>query len=554
MLRVMRVSAYFTLAALALTAPCAVAQQTGPSPGASTFNVFLGSNSIGFEQVEVSRDDNGWTIRSQGDLSLPVDLQNQLFQVEYDEQWRPRVLRIVAIRANTPYSWSTTFSDSGSTSELQQGEERVQFTEKTPPDSIVLPEYFFGGYEALAARLATAGIGDEIPIFVPPQGVTVARLEQILPQQMETASTIIDARMHRVSLLNAAGPLAAEIWTDARHRLLRVSIPRVGLDVAREDIVLAASRVRTVTHAGDEDTRIQSRGFSLAATVTAPVHRPRPETGWPAVLLVPGTDSTDRDGTLAGVPVLGQVANALADAGYLTLRYDRRGTGQSGGRGESATFDSHTDDARALVRYLDRRDDVNKELITLVGYADGGWLAMEVARRENRADRLVLVGTPSGTGADWVLEQQRTMLDRLGVADTERAEKIALQQRVHEAVLGEGPWTGVPETTRQRAATPWFRSLLEFDANDTLRRTRQPLLIARGARDDHVGSHHAQRLTQIARERRRNTTMEAVTLTNLDQLLTEPPLDESSSYGGLAERTVSRSFVDTLTTWLANLP
>ena len=48
--------------------------------------------------------------------------------------------------------------------------------------------------------------------------------------------------------------------------------------------------------------------------------------------------------------------------------------------------------------------------------------------------------------------------------------------------------------------------------------------------------------------------MEAVTLTDLDQLLTEPPLDDSSSYDGLAERTVSRSFVETLTTWLASLP
>ena len=68
MLRVMRVSAYFTLAALALTAPCAVAQQTAPSPGESTFNALLGSNFIGSEHVQQSRDNNRWTIRSQGAL------------------------------------------------------------------------------------------------------------------------------------------------------------------------------------------------------------------------------------------------------------------------------------------------------------------------------------------------------------------------------------------------------------------------------------------------------------------------------------------------------
>ena len=48
--------------------------------------------------------------------------------------------------------------------------------------------------------------------------------------------------------------------------------------------------------------------------------------------------------------------------------------------------------------------------------------------------------------------------------------------------------------------------------------------------------------------------MEMVTLADLDQLLTESAPDESSPYGGLAKRTVSRSFIDTLTTWLASLP
>ena len=35
---------------------------------------------------------------------------------------------------------------------------------------------------------------------------------------------------------------------------------------------------------------------------------------------------------------MGQIARALVDAGFLVVRYDKRGIGQSGGRAESATI------------------------------------------------------------------------------------------------------------------------------------------------------------------------------------------------------------------------
>jgi alpha/beta superfamily hydrolase len=49
-------------------------------------------------------------------------------------------------------------------------------------------------------------------------------------------------------------------------------------------------------------------------------------------VLVGGSGPTDRDGLAYGIPVLGEIAGALADAGFLVVRYDKRGIGQSGGR------------------------------------------------------------------------------------------------------------------------------------------------------------------------------------------------------------------------------
>ena len=61
-------------------------------------------------------------------------------------------------------------------------------------------------------------------------------------------------------------------------------------------------------------------------------------------MLVAGSGPVDRDETVAGIPIFGQLASALADAGYLVVRYDKRGVGQSGGRPESATLSDYAED------------------------------------------------------------------------------------------------------------------------------------------------------------------------------------------------------------------
>ena len=548
MIRTMRGSAYCTLAILLLTGAPAVAQPpVEVPPGPATFTVFVRSTPVGFEQIEVTRTPDGWIIQSRGDLSQPIALQNRFFEVVYDEQWNPQTLTIDGVRANVPFTVKTTFDANGATTELEEGGRQFSNTIAVPPGAVPLPDYYFAAYQALASRLAGTDPGDEIPVYLLPNRVTRARVDQILSQQIDIVSAVIEARVYRLTLLNADGPLSVDVWTDPGHRLVRVVIPEVALDAAREDIVAVGARVRQVSHAGDEDAQIRAEGFALAATVTTPVDHPRPSSGWPAVLLVPNTG--DRDGNVTGVPVLGQIAGALADNGFLVARYDARGAGQSGGRQESADVEAYADDARVMVRYLDDRDDVDRDRITVLGYAEGGWIAAVVARRERRADTLVLVGTPGTTGAELVMEQQRTLLDRLGASETERAEKIGLQQRIHEAVLEDGSWDGVPEAMRRQADTPWFRDFLEFDPADAIRRTRQPILILRGSADSEIGPHHADRLEELARARE-DRPVERVTLEGLDHLLTETGPTAVTDYDDLRNRSISPVFVDTLIDWL----
>ena len=78
-------------------------------------------------------------------------------------------------------------------------------------------------------------------------------------------------------------------------------------------------------------------------------------------MLVGGSGPTDRDELAFGIPILGQLAGALADAGFIVVRYDKRGVGQSGGRAEAASLADYADDVRAAVKLLSERKDVDPQ-------------------------------------------------------------------------------------------------------------------------------------------------------------------------------------------------
>src|SRR5690606_12199416 len=128
-------------------------------------------------------------------------------------------------------------------------------------------------------------------------------------------------------------PLPATVTIDARNRLARVDIQAAGLSVVRSDLAGVSVRTETVRNPTDTDVRIPALGFSLAGTITMP-----PQVAgrlrYPAIVLVPGSGPVDRDVNVYGIPIFAQLAGALAERGFIVLRYDKRAVGQSGGRAE----------------------------------------------------------------------------------------------------------------------------------------------------------------------------------------------------------------------------
>ena len=104
-------------------------------------------------------------------------------------------------------------------------------------------------------------------------------------------------------------------------------------------------------------------------------------------MLVAGSGPIDRDSTVAGIPILSQLAGALAQHGFLVLRYDKRAVGQSGGRSETVTQADYADDLIAIVKWLAKRDDVDSRRIAVAGHSEGGTIG-DARRRTREEDRL----------------------------------------------------------------------------------------------------------------------------------------------------------------------
>ena len=496
-------------------------------------------------QSNLTRADSTWVLTSSGRFG---DLVLNRFELKYDADWQPLGLRLEVTQGQRPTIISTSFGLTTAVNEITQNGATSSKTDQISARTVVLPNNFYAAYEALAARLATSSPGTEIPIYVPPQGEVKITVKDVSPETIQTSGTTVSLRKFTVILHNVGADLDATIAIDARNRFARLEIPAAALAVARSDLASVGARQQTVRNSTDVDVSIPAPGFNLAGTLTMPKGEGRLR--HPTVVLVGGSGPVDRDETVAGIPIFAQLADALAERGFMVLRYDKRGVGQSGGRIETVTLEDYADDVMAIIKWLGKRDDVDPRRMAVVGHSEGGSVAMIAAAKEKKIASIVLVAATGSTGADLVLEQQRHQLELMNLPDTERQQKIELQQKVQAAVISEKGWEGVPEEVRRQADTAWFKSLLQFDPARVMPQIKQPILILQGDLDTQVPPHHAEQLAELARKRKKAPPIESVHLPGVNHLLVKATTGEVQEYAELTEKTITPDVATTIAEWL----
>ncbi|HUK33196.1 MAG TPA: alpha/beta fold hydrolase, partial [Vicinamibacterales bacterium] len=491
---------------------------------------------------------DGWQILSTGRLVQPLDLVVRRLEVRYTADWKPLSFSIDATARGQFERIITTVDGMTAASEITTGTETTRKSDTINASSLLLPNALYSPYEALAAALRTAPSGSTLPAYLVPLGSVDIRVGESTTEQIQTTARLITARRTHATMSAGNAPNDINVWADENGRLLRLTVPAQGLDVARTDIASVSSRQVAISRPNDEAVRILANGFSLAGTVSKPAGPARAP--FPAVVLAGDSGPTDRDELVAGIPVLGQLADVLADAGFVVLRYDKHGIGQSGGRPEGVTLADYSDDQRAAVKFLSSRKDVDARRIALVGHGEGGLVALMTAGAEKRVAAVVLLATPGISGADLILQQQQHALAKMNLSDTERQARIAMQKRINEAAITGKGLDQFTADVRRQVESPEFQSVLATDPAKLMARVHQPVLVVQGELDTQVAPSNADRLAALTQARKPPLPADVVKVPGVNHLLAMAVTGEASEYEALPVKQINPAVSSAVVEWL----
>lgn len=524
-----------------------LSQKAAVAPETTGYTVFLRGVPVGREDVTIRTGPEGLTVTSSSRLSAPFDSMTRLAEFRYGPDWTAQLFVLDGTIGGAPVTIKTTFANGTATSQGSQGDARLNVAHPVDARTVVLPNGVFSGYAALARRLASSKEGDRLRAYILPQVEIGLRVTGVSSDTMQLGAEILQVRRYDLVFENPGGDLAATLTSTDMGSLIRLNIPAQALDLVRDDLAASTARTQVHTNPGDEPVTIPVAGFNLGGTLTRPTSGPA---RLPAVIIASAPTVGDREGFALGAPIFGQLAGALADAGFLVVRYDARGQGQSGGRAESATILDYAEDARAVFRWLEDRDDVDGDRIAIVGHGDAAWIALLTARRERDIAAVVSIAGGSTPGTELNLEQQRLALDRSSLEPGERERRIALQKQIQSAVLTGKGWEGVPPELQRQADTPWFDSFLEFEPAEVIEDVRQPLLFVHGALDRQVPVSHVERLAAMAKAESDSDAIEVVVVRGVNHLLLPATTGEVAEYATLTDRNISADVVSAIANWL----
>ena len=527
-----------------------VAATSGVAAGAAAqdnFTVFVRGTAVGGEQIGVTRAADGWTITGTGRSGPPLDMSTRQLEMRYDGEWNPIQLTIDGTARGQPITIRTWVEGTTATTHIANGADVRDKTDTISADALILPNPFWAPFAAVAARVRDLPSGTTLHAYVPGQASFDLKVGESTTERIQTVAGLVVARRTSIALTAGNGSLDAEVWGDPNGRLLRLSIPGQNIDVIRQDIASVSSRRVTISRPNDEPVKFGSNGVTLVGTLSKPAQ----VTGRvPAVVLVGASGPHDRDEVLFGIPVLGEIADALANNGFMVLRYDKRGMGQSGGRPESTNLTDLSEDLRAAVKTLADRKDVDSKHIAVVGHSEGGAVALLAASKDKRIAAVALLAANGVSGSELVLAQQRRILDRSTLSPEEKQERINFQRQINEAIVTGRGLDQLPPDVRRQVDDPEFQSMLANDPAKVMPGAKQPVLIVQGALDTQVEPSNADRLEELAKKRKNGGPVDVVKVANVNHLLVPAVTGEANEYPSLKDKHVSTDVTQAIVEWL----
>jgi uncharacterized protein len=216
--------------------------------------------------------------------------------------------------------------------------------------------------------------------------------------------------------------------------------------------------------------------YKLPAILTLPVGK----TNVPAVVLVSGSGSNDRNETAYAEKPFKDIAEGLAEKGIASLRFDKRTFAYqtqlliSGA--EISIDEEYTQDVATAVNYLTSYSGINKSKVYLLGHSEVGMLAPRISLSTPTVAGLILLAGSPRRWEDIVVDQVALFEpSQLTEAKAEAAETKKLDSM-----------STAPDETLFGLPASYIKDVDSQDAAKDAIKSGKPMLILQGERDAQV--------------------------------------------------------------------
>jgi pimeloyl-ACP methyl ester carboxylesterase len=327
-----------------------------------------------------------------------------------------------------------------------------------------------------------------------------------------------------------------------------------------------------------EDVRFMNRkaGIDLAGTLTVP----EGEGSFPAVILITGSGSQNRNEELMFHKPFLVIADYLSRNGIAVLRYDDRGVGQSEGTPMNATSADFAYDAEAAFLFLKERKEIDPENIGLAGHSEGGLIASIVAAGNQEIAFVVsLAGT--GVPGDQVMYRQNRDISLLsGIAEKDMKKSVSTNKKIFAVLKKETdnkkaesmitevykkalikqkiPPEDIEKGLKQMNASlspvsyNWMRFFIITDPEEYWQKVKCPVLALNGEKDLQVDPDINLDAIEKALKSGGNTAVKKVKFPELNHLFQHCKTGLPTEYGEI-EETISPEVLKTISEWILNL-
>lgn len=274
---------------------------------------------------------------------------------------------------------------------IEQGEQKIDVP--VPKDGAALMNLHWAAYAILAEQFKGATKPTPFKAVLGPERV------------LDATVTVTPAAGGARDITVAIAGREAHATVDAKGAVTHARVADQGIEVKPIGDKATPPVKRGPPPSVKEDAFELDNG---GARLSGVLWRPLPEgKRVPVVIVIAGSGPVDRDGNAGGMlrsDAYRQLAEALARRGIATLRYDKRGVGQStlGKALDQITFDDYVGDAAALVAMA--RNSPSLSSVYLFGHSEGSLIALSVTARA-KVDGIISAAGAGRPIAELVKEQ-----------------------------------------------------------------------------------------------------------------------------------------------------